>query len=70
MPKGKVTYFNDLKGWGVISGDATEQDVYVHYTAINMDGFKTLKPGQEVYYEVLNTDRGPHAQNVTLSANG
>jgi CspA family cold shock protein len=70
MPKGKVTYFNDVKGWGVISGDATEQDIYVHYTAINMDGFKTLKPGQEVYYEVTNTDRGPHAQNVTLSAQG
>jgi len=67
MSKGKVKYFNDLKGWGVISGPDDNQDIYVHYTAINMDGFRTLKEGQEVLYELVNTDGGLRADNVTLA---
>jgi len=66
MSKGKVKYFNEQKGWGIISSDDLKQDVYVHYTAINMDGYKTLSEGQEVSYELLQSDRGPAAHNVTL----
>ncbi len=65
MSKGKVKYFNDTKGWGFIAGDDIDQDVYVHYTAINMDGYKTLKEGQEVLYELADTDRGYQARSVT-----
>ena len=68
MSKGKVKYFNDLKGWGFISSEGTEEDVYVHYTAINMNGYKTLKEGQEVLYDIANTDQGPKAYNVTVSS--
>jgi CspA family cold shock protein len=65
MSKGKVKYFNDTKGWGFISSDEIDQDVYVHYTAINMDGYKTLREGQEVLYELSEADRGYQAKNVT-----
>jgi CspA family cold shock protein len=67
MSKGRVKYFNDLKGWGFITGDGVEQDIFVHYTAIKMDGFKTLKEGQEVIYELTKTEQGPRALNVVLA---
>ncbi len=65
MSKGTVKYFNDYKGWGFISSEDSKQDVFVHYTAIDMDGFKTLKEGQAVLYELANTDKGLRAQRVT-----
>ncbi len=65
MSKGKVKYFNDTKGWGFIASEDTDQDVYVHYTAINMDGYKTLKEGQEVLYDLAETGKGYQAKNVT-----
>ncbi|MFH1686606.1 MAG: cold shock domain-containing protein [bacterium] len=64
MSKGKVKYFNDLKGWGIIRHLADESDVYVHYTAIQMAGFKTLAQGQEVLFELVRTDNGPTANHV------
>ncbi len=67
MTKGKVKYFNEVKGWGIIASHGSKQDVYVHYTAINMKGFKTLKKGQEVFYELIQTGKGFQAQNVTLA---
>ena len=67
MSTGKVKYFNDLKGWGFIGGEDLDQDVYVHYTAINMNGYKTLREGQEVLYDVIQTDEGLRAHNVTPS---
>jgi CspA family cold shock protein len=66
MSKGTVKYFNEHKGWGIIGNEDLGQDVYVHYTAIQMDGYRTLKEGQEVLYEVFTTDSGPRAENVTL----
>ena len=66
MSKGRVKYFNEQKGWGIISGSDLQQDVYVHYTAINMDGYKTLSEGQQVSYDLLQSDNGPAARNVTL----
>lgn len=67
MSKGKVKYFNDLKGWGFISGEGQDESVYVHYKDIRMDGFRTLKEGQDVSFEVIRTDHGPRAQKVTLT---
>ena len=67
MSKGKVKYFNDRKGWGFISSDELDKDIYVHYTQINMEGYKTLKEGQEVIYELANTASGYKAQNVMIN---
>ena len=67
MCKGEVKYFNEHKGCGIIANRDTEQDVYVHYTAIKMEGYKTLKQGQEVLYDLAHTDNGPSARNVTLA---
>jgi CspA family cold shock protein len=64
MPKGKVKWFNDAKGYGFIEQEGGE-DVFVHFSAIQMDGFKTLAEGQEVQFEVKTGDKGLHAANVT-----
>jgi CspA family cold shock protein len=68
MSTGKVKYFNDLKGWGFISSEDAADSIYVHYTEIKMEGYKTLKPGQTVLFEVTDTDDGQRAENVTLAS--
>lgn len=63
MSTGKVKWFNAEKGYGFIT-DENGQDVFVHFSAIQVDGFKTLDEGQEVSFDVQNSDRGPQATNV------
>ncbi len=65
MNKGTVKWFNNQKGFGFIS-DEEGNDVFVHYTGLNMEGFKSLTEGQAVEYEVVNGEKGPQATNVTL----
>ena len=60
---GKVKWFNETKGYGFIEQDG-EKDVFVHYTAIRMDGYRTLKEGQEVVYTILETPKGLQASEV------
>ena len=62
---GKVKWFNDAKGWGFIEVDGS-RDVFVHYSAIQKEGYKTLAEGQNVRFELVETPKGPHAQNVAL----
>ncbi|MBI1853503.1 MAG: cold-shock protein [Planctomycetes bacterium] len=64
MPKGKVKWFNDAKGYGFIQGE-DGKDVFVHHTAINAEGFRTLAEGQLVEYEVIQDVKGMRAKNVT-----
>lgn len=64
MPRGKVKWFNDSKGYGFIERPDGEDDVFVHFSAIQMDGFKTLSEGQEVEFELVTGDKGPQAANV------
>ncbi len=64
MSKGKVKYFNDLRGWGLIGNEDVEQDVYVHYTAIQMDGYRTLKQGQEVLFQLTEAEGELRATQV------
>jgi CspA family cold shock protein len=63
MAKGKVKWFNDAKGYGFIEQEGGE-DVFVHFSAIQMDGFKTLSEGQPVEFEVRQGEKGLHAANV------
>ena len=63
MARGKVKWFNDAKGYGFIEQEGGE-DVFVHFSAIQMEGFKTLAEGQEVEFEIKTGDKGLHAANV------
>ena len=64
MNKGTVKWFNNQKGYGFIS-DEVGNDVFVHYSGLNMEGFKSLDEGQEVEYDVIQGQKGPQAVNVT-----
>jgi len=66
MPRGKVKWFNDLKGYGFITSDMDSQDLYVHHSDIRKSGYKTLKVGEEVEFEVADSPEGPKATNVIL----
>ncbi len=64
MENGTVKWFNAEKGYGFIQVEGGN-DVFVHYSAINEEGFKTLEEGQSVTFEIVEGDRGPQAANVT-----
>lgn len=64
MAKGTVKWFNERKGYGFIQKE-DGQDIFVHHSSINMTGFKTLNEGDQVEFEVEDSDRGPAAKNVT-----
>ncbi len=64
MQKGKVKWFNAEKGFGFIESE-NGADVFVHFSAIAMDGYKTLEEGAEVEFEVVEGAKGPQAANVT-----
>lgn len=61
--KGTVKWFNAAKGYGFITSEEGN-DVFVHFSAIQMDGFKTLEEGQNVNFELVEGDKGPQAANV------
>jgi CspA family cold shock protein len=63
MEKGRVKWFNAEKGFGFIERDGGN-DVFVHFSAISMDGFKTLEEGSEVEFDVVDGAKGPQAANV------
>ena len=63
MATGKVKWFNDAKGYGFIEAE-DGVDVFVHYSVITMNGFKSLREGQTVLYESVETPKGRQAQNV------
>lgn len=63
MHRGKVKWFNDNKGYGFIEHENGE-DVFVHFSVIEMDGYKTLQEGAEVDYECINGEKGLHATRV------
>ena len=63
MTNGIVKWFNSEKGFGFISVEGGD-DVFAHFSAINLDGFKTLEEGQKVSFEIVEGDRGPQAANI------
>ncbi|MBP1924473.1 CspA family cold shock protein [Sedimentibacter acidaminivorans] len=66
MKTGTVKWFDSKKGFGFISCD-DGNDVFVHFSAIMIDGFKTLEEGQKVNFEIVDGQKGPQASNVTLA---
>jgi len=65
MARGTVKWFNDKKGYGFIIPDGTNQDVFVHYSAIQSEGFKTLDKGEPVEFELFQDAKGARARDVT-----
>ena len=63
MAQGSVKWFNESKGYGFITADEGK-DVFVHYSAIQGEGFKTLHEGEKVSFEIVNGEKGPQAANV------
>ena len=66
MQTGVVKWFNNAKGYGFILSDEVHIDIFAHYTAIKMEGYKTLKAGQCVSFETIDGAKGLHASNITL----
>lgn len=67
MTSGMVKWFSNAKGYGFISPDKGEEDIFAHFSAIDMDGYKTLKKGQRVKFEVNNGPKGLQAAKITFN---
>lgn len=65
MAKGTVKWFNDAKGYGFIREDGREEDIFVHYSAVQGDGFRTLAEGEQVTFELVKGPKGFKADKVT-----
>jgi CspA family cold shock protein len=64
MPTGHVKWFNNAKGYGFIVMEGSDRDYFAHFSSINMDGFRTLKAGQPVIFEAIESPKGSHAINI------
>jgi CspA family cold shock protein len=68
MASGKVKWFNNAKGYGFIVEDGKTEDLFAHYSAIKMDGYKTLKAGQPVKFDIIQGPKGLHAVDIASAA--
>ncbi|GAB2898257.1 cold shock domain-containing protein CspD [Microbulbifer echini] len=67
MPTGTVKWFNNAKGYGFILADEGGEDLFAHYSAIQMEGYRTLKAGQQVTFDIVRGDKGYHAANISAA---
>lgn len=70
MPTGTVKWFNNAKGYGFIVPEEGGEDLFAHFSAVNMDGYKTLSAGDPVQFEVTVGDKGPQATDIVPIASG
>ncbi|WP_325175986.1 cold shock domain-containing protein CspD [Pseudomonas sp. JR33AA] len=68
MASGKVKWFNNAKGYGFINEEGKSDDLFAHYSAIRMDGYKTLKAGQAVVFDIVQGPKGLHAVEIKDAA--
>ncbi len=66
MPTGKVKWFNDSKGYGFIETEDDSDDVFVHFSSVTGEGYRTLNEGDEVQFDVVEDAKGPRADNVSV----
>ncbi len=66
MPIGNVKWFNNAKGFGFIVSDDHKEDLFAHFSSIQMEGYKTLKAGQQVEFETVKSESGIHAVNIQV----
>ncbi|WP_304638692.1 cold shock domain-containing protein CspD [Pseudomonas sp.] len=69
MEKGKVKWFNNAKGYGFVVAEGRNEDLFAHYSAIQMDGYRTLKAGQPVRFDIIQGPKGLHAINIQSAEN-
>ncbi len=67
MEKGLVRWFNNKKGYGFLQKESDGKDIFVHYSAITMEGYKTLKTNDKVTFDVVDGEKGPQAANVVAT---
>lgn len=65
MSRGKVKWFSNAKGYGFIQAEDTEQDIFVHYSSIESEGYRSLNEGDDVEFELVDSPKGPKAEGVT-----
>ena len=71
MPQGVIKWFDNRKGFGFILGEDGARDIFVHYSVIEGEGFRSLKDGEKVEYELADSDKGPQAREVRrITADG
>jgi len=68
MPQGTVKWFNNAKGYGFLLSEESGGDIFAHYSAIEMEGYKTLKAGQSVIFDLIQGSKGVHAANIRSGA--
>jgi len=68
MATGTVKWFNNAKGYGFVTPDDGKQDIFVHFSAIDMEGYKTLKEGQQVEFEITEGPKGLHAEKIRYAS--
>jgi CspA family cold shock protein len=66
MVRGKVKWFNNAKGFGFLNPNGSTDDVFAHFSQIKMNGYKTLKPGQDIEFDLVEGNKGKQAQNIQL----
>jgi CspA family cold shock protein len=66
MPTGKVKWFSNAKGYGFIQAEDVGKDIFVHYSSIQAEGYRTLKEGDAVTFDLVDGPKGPKAENVAL----
>jgi len=70
MANGKVKWFNNAKGYGFVLPEASDDELFAHYSSIEMEGYRTLRAGQEVSFEVREGPKGLHAINIRVTGEG